>query len=45
MEKRQVIIKNQEPVDYDDLVIGLGCEDKYHDIPGADIIHMQHSNH
>src|SRR6476469_10332879 len=37
MENKQVIIENQEPVDYDDLVIGLGCEDKYHNIPGADL--------
>ncbi len=37
MENKQVIIENQDPVVYDDLVIGLGCEDKYHDIPGADI--------
>ncbi|RID85338.1 NAD(P)/FAD-dependent oxidoreductase [Peribacillus asahii] len=35
MDKKQVILENQEPVDYDDLVIGLGCEDKYHGIPGA----------
>ena len=21
--------------DYDELVIGLGCEDKYHNVPGA----------
>ena len=36
MENKQVIIENQDPVVYDDLVIGLGCEDKYHNIPGAD---------
>ena len=23
-------------MDYDELVIGLGCEDKYHNVPGAD---------
>jgi len=33
---KQVILQNQEPVPYDDLVIGLGCEDKYHSVPGAD---------
>jgi NADH:ubiquinone reductase (H+-translocating) len=37
MEKKQVIIEDQEPVNYDDLVVGLGCEDKYHNIPGADL--------
>lgn len=35
LEKKQVHIENQEPISYDDLVIGLGCEDKYHNIPGA----------
>ncbi|KMY52451.1 NAD(P)/FAD-dependent oxidoreductase [Peribacillus loiseleuriae] len=37
LENKQVILKDQEPVSYDDLVIGLGCEDKFHNIPGADI--------
>ena len=23
-------------IPYDDLVIGLGCEDKYHGVPGAE---------
>lgn len=36
-EKKQVILENQQPVAYDDLVIGLGCEDKYHNIPGAEM--------
>ncbi|WP_110928609.1 NAD(P)/FAD-dependent oxidoreductase [Bacillus massiliglaciei] len=36
LKNKQVIIEDQEPVQYDDLVIGLGCEDKYHNIPGAD---------
>ncbi|WLD92686.1 FAD-dependent oxidoreductase [Alkalihalobacillus sp. AL-G] len=26
---------NKDAIDYDDLIIGLGCEDKYHDVPGA----------
>lgn len=33
---RKVVMKDAEPVVYDDLIIGLGCEDKYHDVPGAD---------
>ncbi len=33
---RKIIIKDAEPLAYDDLIIGLGCEDKYHDVPGAD---------
>ncbi|WP_407639925.1 NAD(P)/FAD-dependent oxidoreductase [Alteribacillus persepolensis] len=35
-ENRQIIMKGEEPVSYDILVIGLGCEDKYHGVPGAE---------
>lgn len=35
IEKKQVHLQNGQIVTYDDLVIGLGCEDKYHNIPGA----------
>ncbi|RWR06353.1 NAD(P)/FAD-dependent oxidoreductase [Siminovitchia fortis] len=35
LEKKLVHLDEGEPVPYDDLVIGLGCEDKYHNIPGA----------
>jgi len=35
-KKMKVIMKDAEPIFYDDLVIGLGCEDKYHGVPGAD---------
>ncbi|WAA11889.1 NAD(P)/FAD-dependent oxidoreductase [Fervidibacillus halotolerans] len=35
LEKQLVHLKEFDPIDYDDLVIGLGCEDKYHRIPGA----------
>ncbi|KKB41849.1 NAD(P)/FAD-dependent oxidoreductase [Bacillus thermotolerans] len=35
LDNKQVVIKDREPVPYDDLVIGLGCEDKYHNVPGA----------
>ncbi len=31
----KMIYLDQDTVHYDDLVIGLGCEDKYHNIPGA----------
>lgn len=37
LANKQVILDHQAPVAYDDLVIGLGCEDKYHNIPGADV--------
>lgn len=33
---KKVELKDDEAIVYDDLVIGLGCEDKYHDVPGAD---------
>ncbi|WP_243387727.1 NAD(P)/FAD-dependent oxidoreductase [Bacillus kexueae] len=35
-EQKLVHLKNEESIPYDDLVIGLGCEDKYHNVPGAD---------
>jgi NADH dehydrogenase len=36
LDENKVLLKDQEPIHYDDLVIGLGCEDKYHNVPGAD---------
>lgn len=36
LEEKLVYLANEEPIPYDDLVIGLGCEDKYHNVPGAD---------
>ncbi|WP_026678484.1 NAD(P)/FAD-dependent oxidoreductase [Fictibacillus gelatini] len=36
LENKQVHVEGQAPISYDDLVIGLGCEDKYHNVPGAD---------
>lgn len=35
LEKKQIIMKNENPVEYDDLIIGLGSEDKYHGVTGA----------
>lgn len=35
LENNRVKLLNHEEITYDDLIIGLGCEDKYHDIPGA----------
>lgn len=35
-QNKRVILKDAESLNYDDLVIGLGCEDKYHDVPGAE---------
>jgi len=36
LEDKLVYIEGQEPLAYDWLVIGLGCVDKYHGIPGAE---------
>lgn len=38
--QKLVIFENDEPMSYDTLIIGLGCVDKYHEIPGAE----QYSN-
>ncbi|SFL96333.1 transcriptional regulator, TetR family [Salibacterium qingdaonense] len=35
-ENRLIHLVGEEPVSYDYLIIGLGCEDKYHGVPGAD---------
>lgn len=35
-DNKKVLLKDSEPISYDTLIIGLGCEDKYHDVPGAD---------
>lgn len=36
LENKQVLLNDHEPVQFDDLIIGLGCVDKYHNVPGAD---------
>ena len=36
LEENKIFLSNADPVVYDDLIIGLGCEDKYHNIPGAE---------
>ncbi|WP_332849232.1 NAD(P)/FAD-dependent oxidoreductase [Bacillus sp. FJAT-45037] len=35
LNERTVELSNGEFVPYDSLIIGLGCEDKYHGVPGA----------
>ena len=35
LEEKKVILSDEKAVSYDDLIIGLGCEDKYHHVPGA----------
>ncbi|MCJ8009449.1 NAD(P)/FAD-dependent oxidoreductase [Lederbergia wuyishanensis] len=36
LDQKQVLLSGSDPVSFDELIIGLGCDDKYHDIPGAD---------
>jgi NADH dehydrogenase len=36
LESKQIHFANREPLDYDWLVIGLGCVDNYHGIVGAE---------
>lgn len=35
LEEKRVVLQNNEALQYDYLVIGLGCVDKYHGVPGA----------
>ena len=35
LENKVILLDNGTKVEYDDLVIGLGCEDNYHGVPGA----------
>ncbi len=35
LDNKKINFENDEPLEYDDLIIGLGCEDKYHGVPGA----------
>ncbi|MFD0715224.1 NAD(P)/FAD-dependent oxidoreductase [Paenibacillus sp. GCM10027626] len=40
LEQKQVFIEDQDPLEYEWLVVALGCTDKYHGIEGAE----QYSN-
>jgi NADH dehydrogenase len=35
LDEEKILFEDQDSLDYDYLVIGLGCEDKYHNVPGA----------
>ncbi|WP_280769397.1 NAD(P)/FAD-dependent oxidoreductase [Salipaludibacillus daqingensis] len=35
LDENRIELANGEDMFYDDLIIGLGCEDKYHGVPGA----------
>ncbi|NGP46631.1 NAD(P)/FAD-dependent oxidoreductase [Bacillaceae bacterium SIJ1] len=36
LDEQTISLKNEKPVAYDELVVALGCEDKYHNVPGTD---------
>ena len=36
LEEKKVVLANEEDVSYDDLIIGLGCDDKFNHVPGAE---------
>ncbi len=36
LEEKKVILENETNITYDELIIGLGCEDKYHNVPGVE---------
>jgi NADH:ubiquinone reductase (H+-translocating) len=35
LDSKVVLLKDDTTITYDELIIGLGCEDKYHGVPGA----------
>ena len=35
LEENEILLEDESKIEYDDLVIGLGCVDKYHGVPGA----------
>lgn len=35
-DKKAVFLKDGKEIPYDELVIGLGCEDNFHNVPGAE---------
>lgn len=36
LQHNRILLKNKITILYDDLIIGLGCEDNYHNVAGAD---------
>ena len=36
LEEKKVVLANEADATYDDLIIGLGCEDQFHHVPGAE---------
>lgn len=35
IKEKKIQLRDGDAVSYDDLIVGLGCEDKYHGVPGA----------
>ncbi len=35
LNNKKIEFEDDDSLEYDDLIIGLGCEDKYHGVPGA----------
>ncbi|MCF6138534.1 FAD-dependent oxidoreductase [Pseudalkalibacillus berkeleyi] len=35
LKNKSIHFEKEDIIEYDDLIIGLGCEDKYHGVPGA----------
>lgn len=36
LENKRVLMLNDDPIEYDQLAIALGCTDRYHGVPGAE---------
>jgi NADH dehydrogenase len=37
IHKRLIYFRDNEPLDFDQLIISLGCTDRYHGVPGAEL--------
>jgi NADH:ubiquinone reductase (H+-translocating) len=35
IKEKKIQLRDGDAISYDDLIVGLGCEDKYHGVPGA----------
>ena len=35
VDENRIVLEDERMIEYDQLVVGLGCEDNYHDVPGA----------
>ncbi|MEK3887734.1 NAD(P)/FAD-dependent oxidoreductase [Bacillus sp. FSL K6-3431] len=37
LENKLIHFTNEDQIEFDQLIVGLGCEDKFHNVPGADV--------